>query len=125
MSSQSALSHAARVLAAVDRGERADAALREHLAGNRRLSPAEKRAVTHAVFAHFRWLQWLDPKLSPPQRIAEAMKIQARFDNDEKSAKPEALAARAVPDWLWGELDFSATSDGAEAKTAFLRQLQR
>jgi 16S rRNA (cytosine967-C5)-methyltransferase len=125
MSNQSAISQATRVLAAVDQGARADVALREHLAGDRRLSPAEKRAVTRTVFAYFRWLRWLDPQQSPPQRLAEALKIQARFDADEKSAKPEALAARAVPDWLWSELEFPTKPDGTAAKTVFLRQLQR
>jgi 16S rRNA (cytosine967-C5)-methyltransferase len=121
MPEQSSISHAARVLAAVADGARADAALRDHIAQNRRLSPAEKRAIARAVFAHFRWQQWLDARQSLPQRLAAGLDLQRRFDADEKAVKPEALVARAVPAWLWDELP----PLDAPAKTAFLRQLQR
>src|SRR6187549_1640113 len=121
MPDQSAISHAARVLAAVDLGARADAALRDHLTQNRRLSPPEKRGIARAVFAYCRWRQWLDARSSPPQRLAAAMKLQSGFDADEKSVKPETLAVRAVPAWLWDELP----PLDAPGKTAWLRQLQR
>ncbi len=121
MPEQSAISHATRVLAAVDNGVRADLALRDHIAQHRHLSPPEKRTIARAVFAYFRWQQWLDARQSPPQRLAAALKLQAGFETDEKSIKPEALAARAVPAWLWDELP----PLDAPGKAAFLRQLQR
>jgi 16S rRNA (cytosine967-C5)-methyltransferase len=121
MSANATLNHAALVLAAVATGVRADAALREHCAQHRQLSPAEKRAVTRAVFAHSRWRQWLGPQESPQRQLATALDLQRRFDADEQAIKPEALAARAVPAWLWDELP----PLDAPAKAAFLRQLQR
>jgi 16S rRNA (cytosine967-C5)-methyltransferase len=121
MSANVTLNHAALVLAAVAAGARADVALREHFAQHRHLSPAEKRAVTRTVFAHSRWRQWLGLRESPQRQLAAALDLQRRFDADEKSVKSEALAARAVPAWLWDELP----ALDAPAKAAWLRQLQR
>jgi 16S rRNA (cytosine967-C5)-methyltransferase len=108
--------HAARVLAAVRPGVPADAALREYLAGNRTLGAVGKRSVSRAVFAYFRWVNWLDQETSAQKRVIRALDFQARFDRDTASIKVEALAARAVPEWLAAEMELSA---------GFLRQLQR
>ena len=108
--------HAARVLGLVRRGVPADAALREYLAGNRRLGAEGRRSVSRAVFGYFRWLRWLEPDEPAQRRIAGALALQARFDRDPVSVKAEALAARAVPAWLAGEMELAE---------GFLRQLQR
>src|SRR5690606_34390752 len=107
--------HTARVLHQASETTRADAALRIFFERHRRLSPREKRAISRAVFVYFRWLQWLDPKASMQKRIEHALTLQERFDADEKSVKPEALAARAVPAWLADEMELPAD---------YLRQLQ-
>ena len=116
MPDSATLNHAARVLASVDRTRPADAALRQYLYHARRLGPREKRAISRAVFAYFRWIQWVDPKLSYQTQVEKTSELQERFDRDEKSIKPEALAARAVPQWLPEEMDVPAP---------YLRQLQR
>ncbi|MGA2016549.1 MAG: RsmB/NOP family class I SAM-dependent RNA methyltransferase [Opitutaceae bacterium] len=108
--------HAARVLALARPGVPADAALREYLARTRSLGSIGKRSVSRAVFSYFRWLHWLDPGQSAQRRIVGALGMQARFERDPSSVKAEALAARAVPAWLGGEMDLPA---------GFLRQLQR
>ena len=110
------LNHAARVLATVAHDLPADAALRRYLYGAKRLGPREKRSVSRAVFGYFRWLQWLDPKASLQKQLEQSATLQARFMADEKSIKPETLAARAVPPWLREEMDLPAE---------YLRQLQR
>jgi len=107
--------HAARVLERLRPGIPADAALREYLAGNRTLGAVGRRSVSRAVFAYFRWLNWLGPGESAQKRVLRALDYQARFERDPASVKPEALAARAVPDWLAGEMELSA---------GFLRKLQ-
>jgi 16S rRNA (cytosine967-C5)-methyltransferase len=94
----------------------ADAALRAELAANRRLRPDERRAVTRAVFAYYRWLQWLDQRESLQNQVAAAQAWQTRFDKNPASIKPETLAERAVPVWLREE--FAPSAD-------YLRQLQR
>jgi 16S rRNA (cytosine967-C5)-methyltransferase len=116
MPDSATLNHAARILATVADDLPADAALRRYLYGARRLGPREKRAISRAVFGYFRWLQWLDPKASFQKQIEQSATLQERFATDEKSVKPEALAARAVPAWLRDEMDLPAD---------YLRQLQR
>jgi 16S rRNA (cytosine967-C5)-methyltransferase len=107
--------HAARVLGLIRPGVPADAALREYLPGHRTLGAVGKRSVSRAVFAYFRWLNWLEKEESPQRRIVRALDLQGRFDRDPMSIKAEALAARAVPGWLAAEMELSA---------AYLRSLQ-
>ena len=110
------LNRAAHVLRRVTEDTPADAALRAELAANRRLRPDERRAVTRAVFAYYRWRQWLDPREALQNQVAAAQAFQARFDKNPASFKPETLAERAVPVWLREE--FAPSAD-------YLRQLQR
>jgi 16S rRNA (cytosine967-C5)-methyltransferase len=112
----STLNHAARILASASAEIPADAVLRHYLADSPRLGQRERRAISHAVFAYFRWRQWLDLREPFPKQLAEASDLQARFDLNPASVKPEALAARAVPDWLRTEMEVPAE---------FLQQLQR
>jgi len=107
--------HAARVLTLIRPGVPADAALREYLPGHRTLGAVGKRSVSRAVFAYFRWLNWLEKEESSQRRIVRALDLQARFDRDPQSVKAEALAARAVPGWLAAEMELSP---------AYLRSLQ-
>src|SRR5580658_450642 len=107
--------HAARVLQSLRPGHPADAALREYLAGNRSLGAVGRRSVSRAVFAYFRWLNWLGPGESAQKRVIRALGYQARFERDPSCIKAEALAARAVPAWLAGEMELPA---------AYLRKLQ-
>ena len=116
--SSSVLNHAARVLKLVQAGTPADQALRESLTQDRHYTaPAERRGISRAVFTYFRWLRWLDPKDSPQKQLEAALGLQERFNQDAAIIKPEALAARAVPDWLKAEMD-TIPAD-------WLRQLQR
>jgi len=153
MPDQATLNHAAQVLAAISYDQRADSALRLYFEAHRYLQPPLKRAISHAVFVYFRWLSWLEPKVAPQKRLAQALTLQERFDADPKAIKAETLAALAVPAWLWSELDLPAeshrnssaelrsdspsevpapgTKEGSSpratppAKAAYLRQLQR
>jgi 16S rRNA (cytosine967-C5)-methyltransferase len=108
--------HAARVLQSVRPGRPADGALRDYLSGRRTLGAVGKRSVSRAVFAYYRWLRWLSPSDSLQKQVLAAQELQARFDREPAAIKAEALAARAVPSWLAGEMELSP---------AYLRQLQR
>jgi len=111
------LNQTARVLKLVQTGTPADQALRESLTQDRHFTaPAERRAVSHAVFAYFRWWRWLEPKDSLQKQAEAALKLQERFNQNPASIKAEALAARAVPEWVKTEMD---------VPTEWLRQLQR
>jgi 16S rRNA (cytosine967-C5)-methyltransferase len=107
--------HAALVLGLVGKGVPADQALREYLSGSRTLGAVGRRSVSRAVFAYFRWLNWLRPGDSAQRRIVSALDLQARFERDPASVKVEALAARGVPAWLASEMELTA---------GFLRSLQ-
>src|SRR6478609_6998783 len=111
------LNQAARVLKLVQTGTPADQALRESLTQDRHFTaPVQRRAVSQDVFAYFRWWRWLAPKDSLQKQLEAAQVLQQRFDKDPASFKPEALAARTVPDWVKDEMDVPAE---------WLRQLQR
>lgn len=111
------LNQAARVLKLVQTGTPADQALRESLTQNRHFTdPAGRRAVSHAVFVYFRWWRWLDANDSLQKQAEAALALQDRFDRNPASIKPEALAARTVPDWLKAEMDLPVET---------LRQFQR
>lgn len=117
MSDSAVLNETARVLKLVQGGKPADAALRETLGRTRHGSaPALRRAVSRAVFAYFRWWRWLEPRQSLQKQAQAALDLQARFNRAPDAFKAEALAARAVPDWLASEMDVSPD---------WLRQLQR
>jgi 16S rRNA (cytosine967-C5)-methyltransferase len=108
--------HAARVLLSLRTGLPADAALQEYLAGNRSLGAVGKRSVSRAVFAYFRWINWLGAEESAQKRVIRALDLQARFERDPSCIKVEALAARAVPAWLADEMELPA---------GYLRRLQQ
>ena len=116
MPDQAILNHAAQILAAISTDQRADAAMRFYFESHRYLQPPAKRVISHAVFAYFRWLSWLDPKASPQKRLEQAEAMHERFSADPKSVKAEALAVLAVPSWLASEM---------ELPPDYLRQLQR
>lgn len=112
------LNQVARILKLVQTGVPADQALRESLTQDRHFTdPAGRRAVSRAVFTYFRWWRWLDPKDSLQKQTEQALSLQVRFDKDPTSFKSEALAARAVPDWLKSEMD--------AVPVEMLRQFQR
>jgi 16S rRNA (cytosine967-C5)-methyltransferase len=110
MAESSTLNHAARVLHTITPQLHADVALRRYFTTARHVGPREKRAISNAVFVYFRWIQWLDSRASDQKRIEEALEFQARFDKNPASIKAEALAARAVPEWLRAEATFPLES---------------
>ena len=106
MSDSSILNNAARVLQLVAAGTPADQALRDSLTQDRHYTaPAERRGISRVVFTYFRWWRWLNETDSPQKQLAAALELQERFNKDPASFKTEALAARAVPDWLKAEMD--------------------
>jgi len=115
------LHRAAQLVAAVTPGTPVEAVLRRALAPRRDLPSDARRALAGAVPAFFRWRQWQDARIPLPRQIAGALELQARFTADPASVKIEALAARAVPGWIWEELPVLPSSPRA---AAWLRQLQ-
>lgn len=118
MSDSSILNNAARIIKLVQTGTPADQALRDSLTQTRHYTaPDERRGISRAVFAYYRWWRWLDEKESLQKQLAAALGLQARFDKTPDAIKPAALAVRAIPDWLKTEMD--------DLPAAWLQQLQR
>ena len=115
MSESLILNHAARILATNQPPLPADAALRRYLGLARQLGPRERRAISLAFFNYHRWLKWVDPTASAQKQIEAALEIHERFLRDPKAVKTEALAVKAVPEWLKVEMELPA---------GFLRQIQ-
>ncbi|MCF3649146.1 RsmB/NOP family class I SAM-dependent RNA methyltransferase [Synoicihabitans lomoniglobus] len=85
----------------------ADAVMREMFSTWKRGTPAEKRAVARAVFAHSRWQGWLDADDPMIKQIAAALTHQRQFDQDPESYRTDDLAAHAVPAWVHDQIDFT------------------
>lgn len=115
MSNSSLLNRAAIVLRSINPTLPADAALRKIFAENHHWSPEERRQIVRAVFSFFRWYQWLGPKDAFQTQLSEALALQERFEKNPSNIKVQALAARAVPEWLAAEMDLGK---------AYLQQLQ-
>ncbi|MBP7141016.1 MAG: RsmB/NOP family class I SAM-dependent RNA methyltransferase [Opitutaceae bacterium] len=100
----STLNRAAHIVRGVTPRLPADAVLRLELAANRNLSAAARSAVARAVFSYYRWLKWLRTHESLQLQINDALDRQSRYERDPLTTKIEALASRAVPEWLAGEV---------------------
>jgi 16S rRNA (cytosine967-C5)-methyltransferase len=92
----------ARVIRYADRQHPADAVLRSQLREARWLTPAQRREISTAVFAYYRWFAWLDARSSLRDQIAQAMDLARR--GTQKFSDHE-LIAKAVPAWLAQTMD--------------------
>ena len=105
-------------------GMNADEALRDFMRRHPHFPQPGREKLTRAVFAYFRWLRWLEDMRVPAQ-IEAAAQLQERFAKDPRCVKDQTLAALAVPEWIWPELDFAPDAVAAEArKFAWVRSLQ-
>ena len=116
MKDQPTLNRAAQVLRLVTPDHPADEVLRMTMYEHSYWSPFEKRAIVRAVYSFFRWQGWVDRDEPLQRQLETALKMQDRFDANPANVKKEALAVRAVPEWLKDEMELAP---------GFLRQLQR
>lgn len=112
--------YAAEVIRRWRDGLNADAALRDFMKRHPQFPQPGRTKLTRAVFAYFRWMQWLPGDTTLPGQIQAAIDLQDRVQHDAHAVKGPTLVARAVPEWVWGELDFESD----DAKTAWVRSLQ-
>ncbi len=106
---------AAKVVAKSSRVHPADRVLRTELRSAQGLARHDAGEVSRAVFAHFRWKNWLDDHASLEHRISQALDLAVRFKEKPKSFSDTELLAKAVPEWVAQEL---------EVPPAWLRFLQ-
>ena len=109
------LSLAAKIVAAAGRDKPADFVLRQELKAQRGLSPNDGRDASHAVFAYYRWLGWLDRRKPVSEQIRWALQMDQMFA-DDPYAIPESEIVRAVPPW---------TREHLSTPVEWLRRLQQ
>jgi 16S rRNA (cytosine967-C5)-methyltransferase len=83
----------------------ADAVLREVLRGKR--GPAQAviaTEVSQLVFNYYRWRGWLDATQPLPLQFQAGTELMERFRKSPETFSESDLA-RAVPDWVWDEMD--------------------
>jgi len=98
---------AAAVIGQSSREKPADSVLRDVLRSARGLSAADAGQVSKAVFAYYRWLKWLDPRINPQARIVEALRLAAEYARSPGSFADDAMVERAVPGWIAEHLEIS------------------
>lgn len=101
------------ILRAADRQHPADMVLREALRRYRSLTPEEKRNISTAVFAYFRWFGWLDARKSIAEKVRSAQELDERFNANPCAIPNSELVSRAVPTWVGKHLEI--TTDWARS----------
>ncbi|AKC82171.1 RNA methyltransferase [Verrucomicrobia bacterium IMCC26134] len=112
---------AANIIAQVSPDVHADFALKREFANDPDLTPQDKRDLTRAVFAYYRWFRWFDHTSAVASRVNTALDLQRKFESSPSSVNPAHLSERALPAWALASIDFPSSA----ARTAYLLQLQR
>lgn len=107
---------AAEVIAACSREAPADRVLRETLKSQRGLARAIAADVSRAVFRYFRWFGWLDTRRPLVDQLTQAEQLDTRFLSAPSTFPDAEVVSRAVPEWVWTEV---------ERNPAWARALQR
>jgi 16S rRNA (cytosine967-C5)-methyltransferase len=81
------------------KGKPADSALRQVLRG-RDIFPPDRRAISQAVFAYFRWFGFLDPAAPLNRNVEKALDLAAQFTANPRFRPDTDLMARALPPWV-------------------------
>src|SRR5689334_19719064 len=96
------------IILAADQQHPADAVMRDVLRPQRRLTPEQKRLISSAVFAYFRWFGWLDGRKPFVEQIEYAQELDERFNDNPASFSDSDLISRAVPQWIPKFLEVTA-----------------
>ena len=89
-----------------DRAHPADGVLRMELKRAKGVSREQGGPVSKAVFAYYRWRGWLDETDSIDLQISRATELNEAFQKHPTDMDEEELR-RAVPDWVFGQMDAS------------------
>src|SRR5437764_7142388 len=106
---------AEQIIQDANREHSADAVMRETFKRLRVLNAEERKEISKAVFAYYRWLGWLKEEEEIEARIENALDLADRFQRSPSALAREELRAKAVPEWALTEV---------EAEDEWLRTLQ-
>ncbi len=101
------LAVARRVIDRADHEHPADQTLRLVLREERGLTRGEYARTSEAVFAYYRWFQWLKETDPLPDRINAALELMEVFQHEPGSFPEEELCERAVPAWVKDEIEIT------------------
>ncbi len=93
-------SWAARIVARSEDGRPADREMRTTLRNIDGLRPADARWISRAVFAYYRWKEWLDPARILEKRLDQAMGYADTYSRHPQAFPDEDLLAGAIPEWV-------------------------
>jgi 16S rRNA (cytosine967-C5)-methyltransferase len=96
---------AAEVIRHTAKDRPADAVLREALKSDSALTAVQRREISQAVFAYYRWRGWHDRKREVESRIAWSLDLAERFRKNPFTLTGDVLRAKAVPEWLHSEME--------------------
>jgi 16S rRNA (cytosine967-C5)-methyltransferase len=99
------LDAAARIIRKADREHPADAVLRSELRDDKRLTPTQRTEISHAVFAYYRWLGWLNTGNPLREQISHATRLAQSFEDGSRKFEDSEVVSRAVPGWLSQTMD--------------------
>ena len=99
---------AERIITKADREHPADSVLRQQLKEQRGLSPKDAGAITHAVFAYYRWRGWLRQQTSLRDQIQQGMEMADHYAREPQTLADDEMIERSVPDWVRSEMEISA-----------------
>lgn len=94
---------AARIVARSNPRQPADLLLRQALARRRGLTPEQSAWISRAVFAYFRWLNWVDASQTLEERIDGAMALAEQFNATPNWPSDDEVLQKAVPAWVLDE----------------------
>jgi 16S rRNA (cytosine967-C5)-methyltransferase len=101
-----AIQIAERVIKKSDREHPADGVLRVELKNAKGILRSDGAAASEAVFAYYRWLNWLNPNATVVEKIVEAVERDRDFQKKPDKLSEEELS-RAIPGWVKEEVKFS------------------
>ncbi len=107
MKSDRLIGIAASVVARAAPGKPADAVLRAELRERGGISRGDGRVISRAVFAYYRWYGWLDRKGEVAREMRRALEMDDAFQSGSQCLSDEELR-RAVPDWVFDQMEVSA-----------------
>lgn len=116
---------AAFIIARATPTEPADRILRQTLASVK--DPHFRLEVSRGVFAYYRWLGWLDPKIAVERAVVQALDLDWKFQQQPAAFDDAELLAKSVPAWAPAALDVSPAWARALQRhpTLWLRARQR
>lgn len=95
------------IIAQTSRTAPADILLRRALQDAPKLSARDARDTVRTVFNYFRWLGWIDLNRPRTSQIRRTNELAETFAQKPQGISTRDMLARAVPEWVWRQVESS------------------